>query len=195
MNGIVDMDNVEQLDAVVVMNDEFEQLHAKRSTSDSNILESSIYSELQFPPSIGSISIGGGSSSNGAGVVVTTTAKCQLSTARAQLQMPPPQTFTYAQVAQVYGQQRSGGGGGGAINNKAKWSANVAANVGAQGAATAAATAYPPQYTAIFLDNGNAAANAMGQIANAAAAGSPYLNAPIVERQRQRRICNNSHIS
>ncbi|XP_011208400.2 uncharacterized protein LOC105229672 [Bactrocera dorsalis] len=230
MNGVVDLDAVEASDAVV--NDEFEQFLLNRSTSDSNILESSIYSELQFPPSIGSLSIGGGGVGAayvgaGAGGVGATAAvggcmgtsmaqQCQLAAARAQLQLPPVPAMSAANAANATNPTTNNNNNASVTelaellntstcsrdsssraskrsrtrkshksSSKAKWNANVAANA-AQGAATAAAAAaaatYPPQYAAIFLDHGNmtAAANAMGQIASAAA-GTPFLNAPIVD--------------
>uniref|UniRef100_A0A0K8V028 Uncharacterized protein n=1 Tax=Bactrocera latifrons TaxID=174628 RepID=A0A0K8V028_BACLA len=230
MNGVVDMDAVEAFDAVV--NDEFEQFLLNRSTSDSNILESSIYSELQFPPSIGSLSIGGGGGvgaayvcAGGGGVGASAAVggcmgtsmaqQCQLAAARAQLQLPPMPPMSAANAANATNTTTNNNNNNTSVtelaellntstcsrdsssraskrsrtrkshksSSKAKWNANVAASA-AQGAATAAAAAatYPPQYAAIFLDHGNmtAAANAMGQIASAAA-GSPFLNAPIVD--------------
>ncbi|XP_011182192.1 uncharacterized protein LOC105212110 [Zeugodacus cucurbitae] len=233
MNGVVDLDSVEATDAVV--NDEFEQFLLNRSTSDSNILESSIYSELQFPPSIGSLSIGGGvgaayvgggsgggaTGGGGGGYMGSSMAQqCQLAAARAQLQLPPLPAMsasnaaanatntnnnnnnanTHTNVAELAdllntstcsrdsssrASKRSRTRKSHKSSSKAKWNANVAAANAAQGAATAAAAAatYPPQYAAIFLDHGNmtAAANAMGQIASAAAAGSPFVNAPLVD--------------
>ncbi|XP_014086120.2 uncharacterized protein [Bactrocera oleae] len=231
MNGVVDLDAVEASDAVA--NDEFEQFLFNRSTSDSNILESSIYSELQFPPSIGSLSIGsgvgaayvGGGSSGAADAAVvgcmgtSMAQQCQLAAARAQLQLPPlpPMSAANAANATTTNNNNNNNNNNASVtelaellntstcsresssraskrsrtrkshktSSKAKWNANVAVNA-TQGAVTAAAAAaaatYPPQYAAIFLDHGNmtAAANAMGQIASAAA-GSPFLNAPIVD--------------
>ncbi|XP_017478736.1 PREDICTED: uncharacterized protein LOC108368129 [Rhagoletis zephyria] len=226
MNGVEDMRTVEALDDDVahLAPDDFEQFLLNRSTSDSNILESSIYSELQFPPSIGSLSIGGGSIVGGGSVggymgTTSMAQQYQLAAARAQLQMPPLPTVNAANAAAAAAaasvittaptanapanvvelaellntstcsresssraNKRSRTRKSHKSSSKAKWNANVAAANAAQGAATAAAS-YPPQYTAIFLDHGNvtAAANAMGQIASAAAAGSPFLNAPIVD--------------
>ncbi|XP_053964784.1 homeobox protein 5-like [Anastrepha ludens] len=210
MNGIEDMGTVASSDTGP--HDEFEQFMLNRSTSDSNILESSIYSELQFPPSIGSLSIASGRGSVGGCMGTSMAQQYQLATARAHMQLPQlpatsianitaaatiNATATTANVAELAdllntstcsresssrANKRSRTRKSHKSSSKAKWNANVVSANTAQAANTAAvaAAAYPPQYTAIFLDHGNvtAAANAMGQIA---AAGSPFLNAPIVD--------------
>ncbi|XP_075168476.1 uncharacterized protein LOC142240656 [Haematobia irritans] len=162
--------------------DEFEQFILNRTTSDSNILESSIYSELQFPPSLHGSSIisglagqGGYVSSSGGPITA------------ASPQVAGPQTPAAPSSRTTKRTKRK-------HKTKTKCTATAA-----QLAAAAAASQrnsptghYPPRYTAIFMEphhnghhqygnvhhhSGNAA-NALGQIASAAAS-SPFLNAPV----------------
>ncbi|KAH8307704.1 hypothetical protein KR044_009565 [Drosophila immigrans] len=133
-------------------NEEFEQFILNRTTSESNMLESSIYSELQFsttnspaPPATAAAA---------AAAAALNTSACSRSDSRQSKR-------TRRKLHK----------------SKSKCSSNVAVGVGVAGAGAAAATttvappvgSYPPQYTAIFLDHHHAAANA--------AAASPFLNA------------------
>lgn len=172
--------------------DEFEQFILNHTTSDSNILESSIYSELQFPPSMH----GGGSSImsgfTGQGGYVSSSGG----------------PITHAASPQVAGPQTPASGAtasNGRSTKRTKRKHKTKAKCTATAASLAAAAAsqrasptghYPPRYTAIFMDphhNGGhhqygnvmtthhhngSAANALGQIASAAAS-SPFLNPPV----------------
>lgn len=176
-------------DEPAVLQDEFEQFILNRTTSESNILESSIYSELQFPPSLHGGSIhginmssnglssggGGGYMSSSGGPTATTTVT----------QMPGPQTPP--NTRQTKRTKRK---------HKTKTKCTATAATLAAASQRASPTHYPPRYTAIFMDAnqyqtqhhhhtagvgvgvGGGAANALGQIASAAAS-SPFLNAPV----------------
>lgn len=169
-------------DEPAVLQDEFEQFILNRTTSESNILESSIYSELQFPPSLhgGSIvaintsHVGGGGYVSGSGGPTVAT------------QLAGPQTPPNSRQTKRTKRKHK---------TKSKCTA-TAATLAAAASQRASPTHYPPRYTAIFMDahhhanqygnvmntnqhhSGGGAANALGQIASAAAS-SPFLNAPV----------------
>ncbi|XP_037822729.1 uncharacterized protein LOC119611274 [Lucilia sericata] len=175
-------------DEPAVLQDEFDQFILNRTTSESNILESSIYSELQFPPSLHGGSIlainssnvgsGGGYVSGSGGPTVAT-----------QIAGPqtPPHTNNARQTKRTKRKHKT----------KSKCTA-TAATLAAAASQRSSPTHYPPRYTAIFMDahhhhhaqqygnvmtasqhhSGGGAANALGQIASAAAS-SPFLNAPV----------------
>lgn len=150
---------------------EFEQFILNRTTSESNMLESSIYSELQFSSA----------SAVAAGANVTAPAAVSAAALNASV-------CSRSDSRQSKRTRRK------SHKSKAKCSSsNVAVGVGVGvgvpgvGAGTGAAAgsvagappvgSYPPQYTAIFLDphhhhHAGAAANALAT----AAAASPFLN-------------------
>ncbi|XP_064552015.1 uncharacterized protein LOC135437865 [Drosophila montana] len=138
---------------------EFEQFILNRTTSESNMLESSIYSELQFT------STAAGVASAAPPSATLNTSACSRSESR-QSKRTRRKSHTKS--------------------NKSKCSNNVPVAATGAGAAVAANGAppvgsYPPQYTAIFLDHHlnhhhHAAAAAANAMANAAAT-SPFLNA------------------
>lgn len=186
-----------------MLQDEFDQFILNRTTSESNILESSIYSELQFPPSVNSgsivginahnssntgssgVSVGGGYLSSNGGTTNTSVTR-----------LPGPQTPPHTRQTKRTKRKHK---------TKSKCSATAASLAAAAAAAgqRASPTHYPPRYTTIYMDPhhhnqyGNVmsttqhhhhhhsaaavaadAANAFGQIASAAAS-SPFLNAPV----------------
>ncbi|XP_034110238.1 uncharacterized protein LOC132792559 isoform X1 [Drosophila nasuta] len=131
---------------------EFDQFILNRTTSESNMLESSIYSELQFT-----------TSNNSPAPPATQSVAAALNTSACSRSDSRQSKRTRRKLHK----------------SKSKCSNNVAVVAGA-GATTATTTvvappvgSYPPQYTAIFLDHHQAAAAAA---ANAAAA-SPFLSA------------------
>ncbi|XP_023177826.1 uncharacterized protein LOC111604140 [Drosophila hydei] len=132
---------------------EFEQFILNRTTSESNMLESSIYSELQFT------STAAGAAAPPATAALNTSA-CSRSDSR---QSKRTRRKSHSKS-----------------NNKGKCNSNPVAVAGA-GATVAANGAppvgsYPPQYTTIFLDHHHHHAAAANAMANAAAT-SPFLNA------------------
>ncbi|XP_013098147.2 uncharacterized protein LOC106081024 [Stomoxys calcitrans] len=169
--------------------DEFEQFILNRTTSDSNILESSIYSELQFPPSLHGGSIISGLASQGGGYVSSSGGPITANSP----QVAGPQTPAAPSGRATKRTKRK-------HKTKTKCTATAAQLAAAAAASQRASPTghYPPRYTAIFMDqhhsghhhhhqygnvmsahhhSGNAA-NALGQIASAAAS-SPFLNAPV----------------
>ncbi|XP_073845355.1 uncharacterized protein isoform X2 [Musca autumnalis] len=172
--------------------DEFEQFILNRTTSDSNILESSIYSELQFPPSLHGSSIMIGLTGHGGGYVSTSGGPITASSPAGggtPAQMAGPQTPAAPSGRTTKRTKRK-------HKTKSKCTATAASLAAAAAAGQRASPTghYPPRYTAIFMDphhhqygnvttssataahhhSGNAA-NALGQIASAAAS-SPFLN-------------------
>ncbi|TMW45599.1 hypothetical protein DOY81_009320 [Sarcophaga bullata] len=176
-----------------MLQDEFDQFILNRTTSESNILESSIYSELQFPPSVNGGSIVGinvHNSSNGGGSGDYLSSNGGTTNA-AVTRMPGPQTPPHTRQTKRTKRKHK---------TKSKCTATAASLAAANGQ-RASPTHYPPRYTAIYMDPhhhnqfGNVitttqhhhhhhsaaatdAANALGQIASAAAS-SPFLNAPV----------------
>ncbi|ALC41585.1 maker76 [Drosophila busckii] len=145
---------------------EFEQFILNRTTSESNMLESSIYSELQFPHSVPAAQT----------TTTTTAAATNNMTAATQ----PPTTLV--DMLNTSACSRSDSRQSKRTRRKlhksrSKCSSNVAIAVAGAGATTAATTtsvappvgSYPPQYTTIFLDHNGAAAGA-----------TPFLNASAV---------------
>ncbi|XP_068143812.1 uncharacterized protein [Drosophila tropicalis] len=124
---------------------EFEQFVMNRTTSESNILESSIYSELQFPPSL---CVAGPQTAVGTPPPPTATATLNTSAC----------SRTDSESRQGKRTRRKG------HKSKAKCSNNslagaAAATTGVPGGAPVASAvgvggvgSYPPQYTTIFLD-------------------------------------------
>ncbi|KAM7343532.1 uncharacterized protein ACRADG_010529 [Cochliomyia hominivorax] len=172
-------------DEPAVLQDEFDQFILNRTTSESNILESSIYSELQFPPSLHGGSVvgintntngNGGNGSVGGGGYVSSSGGNTVATQMAGPQTPP-------NTRQTKRTKRK---------HKTKSKCTATAATLAAASQRASPTHYPPRYTAIFMDanqygnvmtttqhhSGGGAANALGQIASAAAS-SPFLNAPV----------------
>ncbi|XP_023303086.2 uncharacterized protein LOC111685082 [Lucilia cuprina] len=176
-------------DEPAVLQDEFDQFILNRTTSESNILESSIYSELQFPPSLHGGSILAINSSNGVGTggYVSSSGGPNVAT-----QLAGPQTPPHGNARQTKRTKRK-------HKTKSKCTA-TAATLAAAASQRSSPTHYPPRYTAIFMDahhhghqqygnvmttssqhhSGGGAANALGQIASAAAS-SPFLNAPVAQ--------------
>lgn len=143
---------------------EFEQFILNRTTSESNMLESSIYSELQFS----SANVAASAASPAAAAALNASA-CSRSDSR---QSKRTRRKTHKN------------------NNKAKCSQSGVAGVGVGGgvpAATAAAAAtaasavappvgsYPPQYTAIYLDPHPHHHHHQANTLASAAASSPFL--------------------
>lgn len=158
-------DNISQSDqnTTTTVHDELKQLE-----QDSDFLESSIYSELQFPPSMYDTD----------GVCVDDDIVSVRITSPVSLPQTP--TNTNGRTQQIKRIKRK-------HRTKSKCSATAAALLANQ----RASPTYPPRYTAIYVgsphnqpDNrltanhgsANAATNAFGQIVSAAAA-SPFLNA------------------
>lgn len=170
--------------------DEFEQFILNRTTSDSNILESSIYSELQFPPSLHGSSIMSGLTGHGIGSGGYVSNSGGPITASSPAQVAGPQTPASATSGRTTKRTKR------KHKTKSKCTATAASLAAAAAASQRASPTghYPPRYTAIFMDphhqygnvtttsamgaathhSGNAA-NALGQIASAAAS-SPFLN-------------------
>ncbi|KAI9583258.1 hypothetical protein GQX74_012475 [Glossina fuscipes] len=159
-------DNISQSDqnnTTTTVHDELKQLE-----QDSDFLESSIYSELQFPPSMYDTD----------GVCVDDDIVSVRIASPVSLPQTPTNTNGRAQqIKRIKRKHRT----------KSKCSATAAALLANQ----RASPTYPPRYTAIYVGsshnqpdnrltanhgNGNAATNAFGQIVSAAAA-SPFLNA------------------
>ncbi|XP_017866817.1 PREDICTED: uncharacterized protein LOC108616249 [Drosophila arizonae] len=145
---------------------EFEQFILNRTTSESNMLESSIYSELQFT------STAAGAAAPPSAAALNTSA-CSRSDSR--------------QSKRTRRKTHTKGSSKGKCNNNNNNNPVAVAGAGATVAANGAPPvgSYPPQYTAIFLDHHHhhhnaAAAAAAAAAANAmanAAATSPFLNA------------------
>ncbi|XP_037956598.1 uncharacterized protein LOC119686168 [Teleopsis dalmanni] len=152
-----------QSDVEALPSDEFEQFVLNRTTSDSNILDSSIYSELQFSPS----NDGNSSGSGGPTAQLPTTQSSTASSHAVDLL----NTSTCSRDSRQAKRTRR--------KHKSK---SKCGTTPPQRATPVMGTSYPPQYTAIFLDphHHSGTANAIGQIANAAAP-SAFINGPVTD--------------
>lgn len=154
---------------------EFEQFVLNRTTSESNMLESSIYSELQFS-SASAVAAGANVTAPAAAASAALNASvCSRSDSRQSKRTRRKSHKSKAKCSNSNVAVGVGGGVGvgvpgvGAGNGAAAGSAAGAPPVGS----------YPPQYTAIFLDPHHHHHHHPGAAANAlatAAAASPFLN-------------------